>query len=533
MMPLDLDRGKRDARLDVANAEGSEGATAGGGAPVAATVRAGRGVLWTMTAKAVFIGAGFGMQLALPRILPDAEQFGRYSTVATILAIVTNTLVASMLQTVSKRTSDDEGSADRTQREGLWVGAAIAVLLGGGFAAAAPWVATHWQRDPTLAPLLATAAIVIVSYSLYAALIGSINGRREFSRQASFDMGFALLRNGAILAGAALGAAAGAIAGFATASVVVLVIALVVVGAGRGPAPAAWRAWAAFLLPIAIYQASLNGVLQLDQPLLRANLNAMALDAGMSAREATALASTQAGYYRAAQTFAFVPYQLILAVTFVVFPTVARATSSGDAEATRAAIRGAMRFSLIVLLAMAAPIAGASDGVMRVAYQETYLAGAPALAILSPGLVPFALFAIGAAILAGAGRARTAALIAAGGLVVVVGANVAAVRAVGVGPDVLIAAALATTTASTVALVAVGLAIHRLFGAFVRPLSALRAIAAAACGWMVAHAIPHSSALGALGACVGGALAYVAALALTREIDAADLALVRRVISRR
>lgn len=495
--------------------------------------RAGRGVLWTMTAKAVFIGTGFGVQLALPRILADPEQWGRYSTVATITSIVTNTLVAAMVQTVSKRTSEDEASAERTQREGLWIGLALAMLVGGGFAAAAPLIATHWQRDPTLAPLLATAAIVIVSYSFYSALIGSVNGRRQFSRQASFDMGFALLRGGSIIGGALAGAALGAIAGFAGAAVIVLGIALLVVGVGRGPARPDWRAWGAYLLPIAVYQASLNGVLQLDQPLLRANLADLALAAGHSASAATEIASTQAGFYRAAQTFAFVPYQLILSVTFVVFPTVARAASSGDAEATRTAIRGAMRFSLIVLLAMAAPIAGASDGVMRVAYQETYLAGAPALAVLSPGLVPFALFAIGASILAGAGRARATAMIAFGALVLVITANTIAVRTAGIGENAIIAAAVATSIASLAALAAVGLTIRQLFGAFLPPLSALRAIAAGACGWAVAHFVPHANALGALSACVLGALAYFVALVSLRELGAADLALVKRVISRR
>src|SRR5690606_28379213 len=139
--------------------------------------------------------------------------------------------------------------------------------------------------------------------------------------------------------------------------------------------------------------------------------------------------------------------------------------------------------SLIVLLAMAAPIAGASDGVMRVAYDEVYLAGAPALALLSPGLVPFSLFAIGAAILAGAGRARTAAAIAALALVAVVLANTIAVRAAPDGETALVAAALATSVAATLALPAVGAAIHRLYGAFVAPRTVVRALVAGACGY--------------------------------------------------
>ncbi|MDQ3035281.1 MAG: hypothetical protein M3Y87_22950, partial [Myxococcota bacterium] len=96
-----------------------------------------------------------------------------------------------------------------------------------------------------------------------------------------------------------------------------------------------------------------------------------------------------------------------------------------------------------------------------------------------------------------------------------------------------IAAAIATSIASAAALAAVGFTIHRLFGAFLRPLSALRAVSAGACGWLAAHFVPHATAVGAVIACVTGAIAYLAALVVLREIDGADLALVKRVITRR
>lgn len=486
-----------------------------------------------MSAKAVFIATGFFVQLLLPRALGSPEEWGRYSTVATITAIVTNTLIAALLQTVSKRTSDDEAAAARTRREGLWMGAGFAVLFGGGFAAAAPLMASHWQRDETLQPLLLGAACIIAAYCLYAPLIGSINGERHFSKQAKFDMGFALLRGTAILIGAITAAAAGAVMGFAAAAAIIVVMAIALIGAGDGPSFPKARAWMAYLVPIAIYQACINGVLQLDQPLLRANLADLALSRGNSAEEATALASSMAGFYRAAQTFAFVPYQLVLSITFVVFPTVARTTTTNDAEGTRTAIRGAMRLSLIVLLAMAMPIAGASSGIMRIAYQEAYVAGAPALAILAPGLVSFALFAIGASILAGAGRARTTALIAKSSLVLVIVANHVAVRSVGIGDHTIMAAAFATSLASLAALIAVGAIIHRSFGAFLPAGSTLRALLAGGGAWLVAHLLPHESALSALGACISGALAYGAILVVLREIGPSDVALIRRVLSRR
>ena len=44
-------------------------------------------------------------------------------------------------------------------------------------------------------------------------------------------------------------------------------------------------------------------------------------------------------------------------------------------------IRGAMRFSLLVLLAIAAPISGAAEGVMHIVYPGAYLAGSAALSV--------------------------------------------------------------------------------------------------------------------------------------------------------
>ena len=486
----------------------------------------------TMSSKAVFITTGLGVQVALPHLL-DAEQFGRYSTVAAVTAIITNTLVAATIQTVSRRVVGDESRADHAQREGLVMGAVLAACLGGGFAMVSPWLAERWQGDASLTPLFVCAAVVMASYALYAAQIGAVNGRRRFAQQARFDMGFALLRPIGIVVGAALGAAGGALLGFALAAVVICAVAFGILGAGRGTSAVDRRAWLRFFLPVAVYHACLNAILQIDQPLLRATVADLAAASGQVAAEATALASRTAGFYRAAQTFAFVPYQLIVAVTFVVFPTVARATHEGDADALRRAVRGAMRFSLLVLLAMAAPIAGASDGVMRIAYPEEYLAGAPALGVLALGLVPFSMFAIGAAVLAGAGRERAAAGLSAFALLLVVAGNLLAVRAVGLGASSIVAAAIATSVGATVALVGTVAVLRALVGSVMPWGSVARAGVSACIGWAVAHVVPHDSRIQALVACAVGCAAYLGGLVLLREVGAREFELMRRVLSAR
>src|SRR5262249_5369030 len=68
-------------------------------------------------------------------------------------------------------------------------------------------------------------------------------------------------------------------------------------------------------------------------------------------------ADRQVGYYRGVKTRARLPYQLMLAVTFIVFPLVSRATFQKDAEKTRIYIRTTMRYSLIFAGAMGAVLA--------------------------------------------------------------------------------------------------------------------------------------------------------------------------------
>jgi O-antigen/teichoic acid export membrane protein len=212
---------------------------------------------------------------------------------------------------------------------------------------------------------------------------------------------------------------------------------------------------------------------------------------------------------------------------------VSRATASGDVEAARGTIRAALRFSLLVLLAISAPIAGAADGVMTLAYPPEYSIGAPALGILVFAMAAFALFVIAATILSSAGSPGLAAAIAGAALVVgVVGNRMLVVRE-GIGGSSLAALAVGTTLGTTLALVASALAVYVRFRAFIAIPTAIRALLAAAVAFVVAHFVPHAGKLGALTALVAGFLAFVAAAIATGEIGKKDLTQVRAMLGGR
>ena len=93
-------------------------------------------------------------------------------------------------------------------------------------------------------------------------------------------------------------------------------------------------------------------------------------------------------------------------------------------------------------------------------------------------------------------------------------------------------ARLAGTAAVAVAMVLAGIILYRMFGVFIPWLTWVRAGGAALAGYATSHAIPHTSAIGALVALAAGFLAALAVLVVTRELDHDDWTALRRIVRR-
>lgn len=484
--------------------------------------------------KAYFVVAGYAVQLLMPRLLGSPEAFGFFSTGMSLVSILNNVLIVGTIQVVSKRISEDQAHAPQTLRRALGVQFVLGLSLAAFFGFGAQPLASRVMLDPLLAPMFRWSAVIVFSYAIYAALIGALNGRQNFAAQAKFDVAYTTLRSAGMLTAAALGfGAVGAFGGFALAAASVLIAAISVVGIGKAGGTAGLRQWIALMAPLWLYQLCLNIVLQIDTTLLKRTVAELTLASGQTAAAAADLASRYVGFYRAAQTFAFVPYQLILSVAFVIFPMVSEATSLGREDQARRYIQGALRFSLLVLLAIAAPIAGAGESVLHLVYPSSYIAGGSALTVLSFGMVCFALFMIGATIISGAGRPGLAATIACGAVVIVLAGNLMFVKWAGVGEHTLLAAASGTSLGTVLALCAIGLAVYLRFGAFIPVATALRCAIAAGCGFAVARVLGGDSKLMALVALIAGGLTYVAALVVLRELGPVDRDAVLGVVKRR
>jgi len=501
--------------------------------------QAGRGGLAVAAAKAYFILAGLIQQFTLPRLL-GLDGYGALSTILSTASVAYNPIVSTSIQGVSRAVAMAPGDgADAVLRKALSVHVALGVLGALGFGLLSGPLAS-FLGAPHVAPGLRVLALVLLCYGSYAPLIGALNGRRRFVAQASLDVLAATLRTGSLIGGAILltrgggsplDGVQGAAWGFVVSALLVLVTALFLVGTGRsGPAPHSNAAHLKFVGRLLFGQAVLNLLLQADLMLLRR----FGADAAMSAGLAPMAADSWVGAYRATQLFSFLPYQLLVAVTFVLFPMLASARRDGDETSVARYVEQGLRIAILLAGAMVSVTSGLSGPLLRLVFgAEAAARGTGALQILSLGFGAFAVLGVLSSALTSLGRERATAFITLGALVGVVVLSVLTVRGTPLTSELLVRTAASTSAGIVLATIGAAFLVRRTAGALVPPRTLVAVGIALAAAIAFGRALPAGSPVTVIPAALAVLVVYALALILTREVGKADVALVRRVLTRR
>lgn len=528
--------------------------------PAARGTGAGRGVLYIAFAKFYFMLAGLVIQVRLPAVLSRAA-FGSFSLVSNIASLVNNVLVTGTIQAVSRFAAQEPGKARRVQQAGLRMHVRLGLVIAVGFIAVAPLVAWLLHDMTKTAPLM-LAGLIVGGYSFYAVFIGTANGLHQFHKQAGLDMTFATLRVAGLLGMAMAGfGVIGVIGGWVAAVGLILCAAVVWIGL---PGPVARedrlpvRPMIEFFLGVALYLVLFNALMFVDSILIKRLTtehyadHLRALDGALAGAlpwaaaatgyrpDPSVLADVQNGYYAAVQNLARLPYQAIIAATFVVFPLVSRSTFTEDRETTRRYVQITTRYSLIFAMALAVVMAANPRDVLGLVYASDYAElGGPALTALALGNVAFSIFAIAGTILNGAGRTLPAVITAAATLALAAVGNYIAIPIAAERGSALLAAALVTSGAMGVGALVSGWVLRRELGAFLPVASVVRvAIATAAAiavgRWRLAEraigaVLPiHGKPMTLIQAVAVGA-AFLAVLVITRELGRRDLQAIKAV----
>lgn len=496
---------------------------------------AGRGGLAVAFAKIFFIATGLVQQILLPRIIGLAG-YGALSTVQSASSIAYNPVVTMSIQGVSRAVAQTEECDQRAAiRRTLLIHGLLTLPLAVGFFVLAGVIA-RWINAPHVVGPLRLISGVMLFYGLYAPLIGVLNGQKRFFHQAGFDILAATLRTTGILAGAWYfmrsfdKGVEGAISGFVLSTAIVFFACLSVVGIGRaGRGGPTTRQHLKFLGPLFLGQVLLNLLLQADSLLLRTFSAASAQNAGLALEAADPLV----GAYRAAQLFCFLPYQILIAVTFILFPMLASAFRDGDRDAVARYVQTGVRLALLIAGAMISVTSGLSASLLRLVFPaEAAELGARSMQLLSLGFGFFAILGIFNAVLTSLKRERAAAFIIGLAVVLVGVLCFFTVRGTAFGPDLLWKTAIATSTGLVLATLSAAFLVKQTAGAVVSPMSLVRVLVALAVAVSVGRSIPEQGKVMTLvfSAVVAGV--YVAMLLVTRELTRADARLLARVIAR-
>jgi stage V sporulation protein B len=506
---------------------------------------AGRGGVAVLGAKLFFLVVGFAQQPLLRHVV-GLSDFGALAQALAFSNVVNNVVVSSGTQGVSRAIAGAPGKEPEVLRAALRVHAPLALVVAGAMAVSAPLYARFERAPDVVAPLVVLAGVALL-YGLYAPLIGYLNGRGRFGRQALLDVIFATLRTlglvgvGYAFVKAGFSGVLGTTVGWLCAAALIVPLAARSTGLGTPSAPGAaplpgvptGTAYLRVLAPIAGAQLCTNALMQIDILLLGRFLSEGAASAGMAVDAQRRAVEQWLAIYKECQTFAFLPYQLLFSVTLILFPMLARAKAGGDGDVVRGHIAHGARLAAIFGGLLVAVVVAIPESMLSFAYGADDAAkGADVLRVMALAQGAFAMLGIATTVLTSLGRERMAALVTLGAVLAVGGACALTVPGAAFGRDQLVRSALASGGALLVALAVAAALVRSRTGAFVPLTTALRVGVALLMCVAIGLVTPRFGRLVTPLVAAGVGLGYLLVLVMTREIGGADLATVRRVTRR-
>ena len=383
---------------------------------------AGRGFLIITAAKVWFLLTSAVIQLGLPILFGSPEQFGIFKIVTEWVGWINMVMITGTLHAVSKLISEQPQRARVIVNMAIKMQCLLAVPIAGLYALGSPLIAEHWyDAADTLTPLMQLSALIILFYGFYAIFVGYFNGLKQFPRQATLDFTFSTVKLIGIVGLVLLGFGVwGAVAGFVGAAGVIFVIAAVWVirrmrrrtdqtePEDKDEAKKAFRRLLSYLVLIMLYTFALNGLMRIDLLVLPGVAGDVPSHLVGMEDLFELMSNTFAGLYGAVLNIARIPYQGVIAVTFIIFPLISESTFEEDRERTQEYIRSTLRYCIIMIGVGAMLLAFNADAIVGGLYAEVYGHAALALAVLSVAIIFFALLYVTTTMIIGSGHPKVA-----------------------------------------------------------------------------------------------------------------------------
>jgi stage V sporulation protein B len=282
-------------------------------------------------------------------------------------------------------------------------------------------------------------------------------------------------------------------------------------------------------LPLLVGQILLNTLLQIDITMLGRFAADAAERAGIPVTRADALVAS----YRATQLFSFLPYQLLLSITFILFPLLAQAHRERNRQDVVLFIRSGIRIALIVAGMIISVTAGIPGPLLRMVFTPDIAEPAVRpMGLLTLGFGSFAIFGILTTALTSLQRERTSAMVTALAVLLVVLLAFVLAHGQPFGVDLLWRMAIATSCGLVLATLVAGFCVYRFTGALVSASCFLRVSLALAAAVGIGRLAAPVGLIPTLASAICLVIAFLTALFILREFTHSDfnrlLAIIRR-----
>ena len=352
------------------------------------------GALSLMMAQATVLLFGYATHLWIGNAL-GAAAYGIYGVVLSIQTIFGMILTLGVPVAISRFTARNQEHAQNILKRGLKIQLIAALSISAFILLTSPLL-SRLLGDTTLTPLISFVALVIFTQAFYPMYVQFFSGLHRFNRQAVLTVIYATVKLIGALSLIYFIGVYGAFAGFAIGG-----LAAAAVGwywskgqGGTKPLRLPIKSFLAFASLYVLTLAGLQLLISLDLFMVKALL----------------ADNTQAGYYNAAVTLSRIPYMLLMALGFVLLPSVSQLTKPGAAHHQAAVfIRDTIRYLIMLIVPSVTLAAATSKPLLRLFFfSDQYIEAAPALTILMIGLGSLSFYLLLTNIVSGAGRPKLA-----------------------------------------------------------------------------------------------------------------------------
>lgn len=352
-------------------------------------------------AKIYFMITGYVFQMVIARFL-SKSLIGMFNYVNSIVSPVNMILVQGGVQTAShfiSRAKPEDVKSIKNKILKLFISISITLFLFLQFFANK--ISLIITKDTQNSVYFRIAIVIVLFYSVYAVLIGVFNGQKKFKNQAMFDMTYSTLKVLLVSISLFLGFKLyGLLWGWvlATAIITVLAYLLSITKKTNGENNIKYKELAKFSFPIIISQLFFYILLNLDTWML-----------GILSNKENVLIN--GGNYLTITTLSRIPYQIVISITFIIFPFISKLSQLDDDKSIKTYIETSLRYSLLIAAPFVILISAYPSIFLKIIYGSAFVENSIYLSILVVGVLFLALFMINITIITASGKPKVSMII--------------------------------------------------------------------------------------------------------------------------